>query len=212
MALKAKRKEVDKIIIASTKEDVKLYKLKLKGGILYKKLGDYFIYLRLNVTGMNNDILRVRGNIKPFVSDDIFWEVFNMQSNIDEPMSLRANGAFKVDGFEAFYEDSEFKSLESLQTLSKELLNKSYKYLEQLVFSFNNYNDFLDFTKTQTKEQLYDYDLVNMLLLIYKKEYTDAKENAVKCMENNKYGRFNNEGKYIYEYIVDYCNKCIERN
>ncbi len=212
MTLKVKRKELDKIIVDSIRADMKSNKLKSKGGVLYRRLGDYFIYIRFSVTGINNDILRARGNIKPFVSDDIFWEVFNVQSNIDEPMSLRANGAFKVDGFEAFYEDAEFKSLESLQTLSKELFEKSYKYLEQLVISFNSYNDFLDFTKAQTKKQLYDFDLTNMLLQIYEKNYKDAKENAIRCMENNKYGRFSNEGKYIYEYIVDYCNKFIERN
>ncbi|KXT78632.1 hypothetical protein STRDD13_00577 [Streptococcus sp. DD13] len=31
--------------------------------------------------------------------DDIFWEVFDMASNSQEPMSLRAVGAFPVDKF-----------------------------------------------------------------------------------------------------------------
>lgn len=58
--------------------------------------------MHIGATGLENDIVRIRGYVKPYITDDIFGEVFNMESNSNEPIGLRANGAYKVDGFEAF--------------------------------------------------------------------------------------------------------------
>ncbi|EJQ45435.1 hypothetical protein IEE_02316 [Bacillus cereus BAG5X1-1] len=207
--MKLKRKDLDKMISASIKEDLKKYKLKSRGGIYYKKIGQYFIYMYIGATGVENDIVRIRGYMKPYITDDIFWEVFNMKSNSNEPIGLRANGAYKVDGFEAFYSDVKYDDVENLGDVAKELIGKCYEYLEKTVECFENYDDFLSFSKPSNKNQLYDYNLVDMLLLINTRKYTEAKSIAKNLIEKHEYGRFINEEKNIYEYIVDYCNRHI---
>ena len=57
--------------------------------------------MHIGATGLENDIVRIRGYVKPYITDDILGS-FNMESNSNEPIGLRANGAYKVDGFEAF--------------------------------------------------------------------------------------------------------------
>ena len=37
--------------------------------------------------------------VKPFIMDDIFWAVFHMKENSQQPIGLRADGAFTVDAF-----------------------------------------------------------------------------------------------------------------
>lgn len=43
--MKLKRKDLDKRISASIKKELKKYKLISRGGIYYKKIGQYFIYI-----------------------------------------------------------------------------------------------------------------------------------------------------------------------
>ena len=197
------------MISTSIKEDLKKYKLKSRGGIYYKKIRQYFIYMHIGVTGMENDIVRIRGYVKPYIIDDIFWEVFNMKSNSNEPIGLRANGAYKVDGFEDFYNDVKYGDVESLRDVSKELIGKCYEDLEETVNHFKKFDEFLHFSKSSGKNQLYDYNLFDMLLLINARKYKEAKSIATNLIKKHEYGRFSNEGKNIYEYIVDYCNKHI---
>lgn len=66
-----------------------------------------------------------------------------MESNSNEPIGLRANGAYKVDGFEAFYNDVKYGDVESLGDVANELIGKCYEYLEQTVESFEGFEDFL---------------------------------------------------------------------
>ncbi|WP_368935933.1 hypothetical protein [Bacillus sp. SH8-8] len=207
--MKLKRKDLDKKISASIKKELKKYKLKSRGGIYYKKIGQYFIYMHIGATGVENDIVRIRGYVKPYIIDDIFWEVFNMESNSNEPIGLRANAAYKVDGFEAFYNDVKYGDVESLGDVANELIGKCYEYLEQTVESFEGFEDFLSFSKSSDKNQLYDYNLVDMLLLINTGKYKEAKSIAKNLIAKHEYGRFINEEKNIYEYIVDYCNSHI---
>ena len=69
--MKLKRKDLDKRISASIKK-IEKYKLKSRGGIYYKKIGQYFIYMHIGATGLENDIVRIRGYVKPYITDDIF--------------------------------------------------------------------------------------------------------------------------------------------
>ena len=48
-----------------------------------------------------------------------------------------------------------------------------------------------------------------MLLLIKAEKYKEVRDIATKLIQKHEYARFSNEGKCIYEYIVDYCNKHI---
>ena len=70
--------------------------------------------------------------VKPLYIDDLWWDVFEMSSNKKEPMSLRGNGTFSLDGvkilktpdlFDIRAEESEYE-LEKIQKYSDEAIEK----------------------------------------------------------------------------------------
>ncbi|MEM5671331.1 hypothetical protein AAHB54_03200 [Bacillus cereus] len=67
--------------------------------------------------------------------------------------------------------------------------------MEQTVESFEGFDDFLSFSKSSDKNQLYDCNLVDMLLLINTGKYKEAKSIAKNLIEKHEYGRFINEEK-----------------
>ena len=69
--------------------------------------------------------------------------------------------------------------------------------MEQTVESFEGFEDFLSFSKSSDKNQLYDYNLVDMLLLINTGKYKEAKKYCKNLIEKHEYGRFINEEKNI---------------
>ena len=210
--MKFRKKELDKKLANSIKIDTKNYGLKSRGITLFKKVNDYFIYITIGISGINGEKIAISGYVKPYVVDDVFWKVFNMSKNSEEPMGLRANGAFKIDGATAFLENIEYGDVHNIGDVAKELLKKCYEKLMSIVNEFKNYNDFLEFSKESKSKTLYDYALVNMLLLINEGKYSEARQDAEKNILDNKYGRFRNEGKFIYEHIIDYCNLSENRS
>ena len=61
--------------------------------INWKVEGGYYFYLE-HLNCYSEATLYV----KPLYIDDLWWDVFEMSSNKKEPMSLRGNGAFALDG------------------------------------------------------------------------------------------------------------------
>ena len=55
----------------------------------------YFLCLR--VPTINYVLSSITLEIKPLFIDDLWWDVFNMSSNKNEPKSLRGTGAFAVN-------------------------------------------------------------------------------------------------------------------
>lgn len=88
---KAKRglaKEIDKRI----KEQAKNFGYKFRNPCAFAKRGEYFISSFCIVVSLEKAIIDI--DVKKLVYDDIFWDVMNMSSNKDQPLSLRAVGAF----------------------------------------------------------------------------------------------------------------------
>lgn len=204
--MKVNKKTLDKKLKDVIKPYAKEYKLKTRGITLFKKINDYFIYITISISGMNQEKIAITGYIKPLIIDDLFWEVFQMPDNSKEPIGLRANGAFKVDGLTVFSKNMEYKDIDSIDEMAKTLLEECYVEITNLVNQFDSIHDFLVYSEKIENKILYDYNLVKMLLLINDKKYIEAKEEAEKQIKSDKYGRFKNEGKFIYEHIVDYCN------
>ncbi|MFV0393152.1 MAG: hypothetical protein ACK5LC_01965 [Coprobacillaceae bacterium] len=204
--MKVNKKFLDKELQNAIKPIVKEYKLKSRGITLFKEIDDYFIYITISISGMKKEKIAITGYIKPFIIDDLFWKVFNMSNNSNEPISLRANGAFKIDGLTVFSKNIEYEEIENIPNLSKELLRECYNKIVDLTNKFSNVNEFLVYSEKVEKKVLYDYNLVKMLLLINEEKYVEAKGIAEEQIKNHKYGRFQNEGKFIYDHIVDYCN------
>ena len=90
---KQQRKELNNSILSA----VKKLKISSKSERYFVKVGDYLVKYLIDINFPDNQFsLTITPSIKPYILDDIFWEVFDMADNSLQPMSLRAIGAFTV--------------------------------------------------------------------------------------------------------------------
>ena len=154
--------------------------------------------------------------IKPYIIDDIFWEVFDMASNSQAPMSLRAVGAFTVDKF--FLPDKiatedwtiEDLDLEKVETKVFEVLSETHEEVLKLISSFSDFEDFYTYVVENAPIPAH-YDLMGMLLMIHREQYVEALQTAEGLIAKRQLGKFQNKSKWINEYIVDYCKERLEK-
>lgn len=137
--------------------------------------------------------------------DDLFWEVFDMEGNKKEPLSLRAVGAFTFDALPVYKTFTIVSDYEEVFPYLDEEIKKINRLIDELIPTFHTLDDFYEYSKTIEKPSLYDRDLSFMLLSIYKGEYRQARELAETNIAHHKRGHFAQGSKYIYDYVVDYC-------
>lgn len=208
--MKITRKEIDRYINEVLKVERKKYGCRKRENIIFKKYKDYFVSIRTSATGLNNDEVVVYGEIKPYYFDDVFWEVFKMPENSNEPMGLRANGAFSIWSFKLFEDRKTIKDYAEVTPYVIDKISEYDKKLCEAVDGFgNDSKNFIDYVETIENTGMYDKALGKMLYNIKEKQYDKARELASYEISQNRYGSFGNEGKYIYEHVVDYCEERV---
>lgn len=209
--MKIKKKELDNYIKVTVKEIKKQYGYQTRGQSLFKKEGDYFISNLIFATGIDQNLISVRGRVKPYFFDDIFWEVFHMAENSEQPMGLRANGAFAVWGLEIYNKEVKVGDYDEVRTYVSEMLRKcDAEIIDFIHKTGSDFKAFVDFSKTIVGPDIYDVALGEMLVNIKEKNYQEAKNIAKAEIKNGRHGNFQNEGKYIYEHIIDFCEQYKE--
>lgn len=209
-------KQLKKELNQSVRVAAKRLKLKSRSERFFDKVGDYLVKYMIDINFPDNKFrLIIRPYIKPYIIDDIFWEVFDMESNSQEPMSLRAVGAFTVDTFslptKIAEEDwtMEDIDLEKVETKVFEVLSKVHEEVLKLINSFSTFEDFYTYVVENAPIPAH-YDLMGMLLIIHREQYADALRMAEGLIAKRKLGKFQNKSKWINEYIVDYCKEKIK--
>ena len=209
-------KQLKKELNQSVRVAAKRLKLKSRSERFFDKVGDYLVKYMIDINFPDNKFrLIIRPYIKPYIIDDIFWEVFDMESNSQEPMSLRAVGAFTVDTFslptKIAEEDwtMEDIDLEKVETKVFEVLSKVHEEVLKLINSFSTFEDFYTYVVENAPIPAH-YDLMGMLLIIHREQYADALQMAEDLIAKRKLGKFQNKSKWINEYIVDYCKEKIK--
>ena len=209
-------KQLKKELNQSVRVAAKRLKLKSRSERFFDKVGDYLVKYMIDINFPDNKFrLIIRPYIKPYIIDDIFWEVFDMESNSQEPMSLRAVGAFTVDTFslptKIAEEDwtMEDIDLEKVETKVFEVLSKVHEEVLKLINSFSTFEDFYTYVVENAPIPAH-YDLMGMLLIIHREQYADALRMAEDLIAKRKLGKFQNKSKWINEYIMDYCKEKIK--
>ena len=209
-------KELKKELKKVQRNVAKKLQLKSRDWAYFKKVGNYFIIHRIGISFQTGSFaMDVNTRIKPYIIDDIFWEVFDMASNSQEPMSLRAVGAFTVDSLSLPYrmvkEDWTMEGLDLEKVESKvfEVLSEVHEEVVKLINSFSTFEDFYAYT-VKNGPSLVGYDLIGMLLMIHREQYAEALQMAEDLIAKHKFGGFNNKSKWINEYIVDYCKEKLK--
>ena len=206
------KKELKKV----QRNAAKKLQLKSRDWAYFNKVGDYLVSYMIDIDFPDNEFrLTIDPYIKPYILDDIFWEVFDMASNSQEPMSLRAVGAFTVDSLSLPYrmvkEDwtMEDLDLEKVETKVLEVLSEVHEEVVKLINSFPTFEDFYAYT-VKNGPRIAGYDLIGMLLMIHREQYQEALQMAEGLIAKRDFGDFQNKGKWINEYIVDYCKEKLK--
>ena len=210
-------KQLKKELNQSVRVAAKRLKLKSRSERFFDKVGDYLVKYMIDIKFPDNQFsITIQPSIKPYIIDDIFWEVFDMASNSQEPMSLRAVGAFTVDSVSLSYkivkEDWTMEDLDLEKVESKvfEVLSEVHEEVLKLINSFSSFEDFYAYA-VENGPSLVGYDLIGMLLMIHREQYADALQMAEGLIAKRKQGKYQNKGKWINEYIVDYCKERLKK-
>ena len=210
-------KQLKKELNQSVRVAAKRLKLKSRSERFFDKVGDYLVKYMIDIKFPDNQFsITIQPSIKPYIIDDIFWEVFDMASNSQEPMSLRAVGAFTVDSVSLSYkivkEDWTMDGLDLEKVESKvfEVLSEVHEEVLKLINSFSSFEDFYAYA-VENGPSLVGYDLIGMLLMIHREQYADALQMAEGLIAKRKQGKYQNKGKWINEYIVEYCKERLEK-
>lgn len=210
-------KELKKELKKVQGKAAKKLQLKSRDWAYFKKVGNYFIIHRIGIGFQTGSFaMNVKTQVKPYIIDDIFWEVLDMASNSQEPMSLRAIGAFTVEGLslpdKVAKEDWKMEDLDLEKVESKvfEVLSEAHEEALKIITSFSDFEDFYAYT-VENGPSLVGYDLIGMLLMIHREQYAEALQMAEGLIAKGKHGKFQNKSKWINEYIVDYCKERLEK-
>ena len=189
-------KQLKKELNQSVRMAAKRLKLKSRSERFFDKIGDYLVKYMIDIKFPDNQFsITIQPSIKPYIIDDIFWEVFDMTSNSQEPMSLRAVGAFTVDSVSLPYkivkEDWTMDGLDLEKVESKvfEVLSEVHEEVLKLINSFSSFEDFYAYA-VENGPSLEGYDLIGMLLKIHREQYADALQMAEGLIAKRKHGKF----------------------
>lgn len=107
-----------------------------------------------------------------------------------------------------FRKNIEYEKAENIGNVENSLIEQCYNEVVAVTERFQSYSDFLQYAHLQEEKghRVHDLDLMTMLLLIFEEKYEEAASIAKQHIGDRNLGRFPNEGKYIHEHIVDYCN------
>lgn len=209
-------KQLEKELKQAVRNAAKRLKFKSRSKNVFDKVGDYFVHYMIDINFPDNKFrLIIRPYIKPYIIDDIFWEVFDMASNSQAPMSLRAVGAFTVDTFSLPTKIAEENwttedlNLEKVETKVFEVLSETHEEVLKLISSFSDFEDFYTYVVENAPIPAH-YDLLGMLLMIHREQYQEALQMAEGLIAKRDFGDFQNKSKWINEYIVDYCKEKIK--
>ena len=145
----------------------------------------------------NQFSLTITPSIKPYILDDIFWEVFDMADNSLQPMSLRAIGAFTVGSLMLTPVNVKMEwtpeniDMSEVEELVFNTLSDLHRDISSLVASFNDIEDYYSYAIDHGLANE-NYHLTTMLMMIYNKKYADAKNMAEDLLLNHKRGSFKN--------------------
>ena len=129
--------------------------------------------------------------------DDLLWDVIGMESNKQEPDSLRVAGAFTVGAARIYLDTIELES-ETTEYLEKVF----YDNIETIMSQLENLTEekYIDYLYTEK----YADEHSKVLVAIHQGDRNRIKE-LIDTIDGN--GRFINEGKSYKDWLMEYLNR-----
>jgi len=204
---KEQYKDIEKNLIKFIKSSAKEYKYKAISNSLYKRINNFFLH-SVYFLAFKEDMpkLVVWNYIKTYESDNLFWTIFDMEDNIKQRDSLRANGAFIMPSLkisECWLDITELTNLEEAShTTMKYIFEEHNKFIESVFGDSKTFNQYLLKQKDYLSEEL-----IKMLANIELQDFEEAKRMAQDEIAKGNGGGFQNNNKDVYQFILEYCEK-----
>lgn len=184
-----------------TKKYAKLYNLKKKDYAVWQEKDNmfYWLFLYVGATIDGNVCLSSTVYYKPLWLDDIFWRIMGMESNIQEPKSLRAVGAFSLRGVE-YKKESFCPDNPCIEELEKLIRQEVEAFVD--IPAILSVNDYLK----NTRSELYHGDIMLVINEIHNKNYSNAK----RLLSEKRITSFYNEGEDFNSRAIKYIDVIAE--
>lgn len=192
-----KLRELKNALPKIIQSEIKKYKLKKKDYMVWVQKKDLFFDMMIYICERDGHCYCVSTErLKPMWIDDLLWDLLEMPENKNEPVSLRAIGAFAVYGSEIY-------------STKEELLNWELEELRQCVVRYIEHF----YQNTQSCEigafydcmciSPYQQELRRGLSFIHNGEY----EKAIEYLSTCDKGNLCNKGIWVNDAMTDYCKK-----
>ncbi len=163
-------------------------------------IGEFAYWVSVNV---NNDGSALLANIsvKSTLLDNLFWNVFEIPENHNQPKSFHIYGAF-VSPFFCLTNQYNVSLENGVEIAYTNILSQANQTIKQYGTTLKTITDFQNLIKDEP------YQKLNFVLC---EIYLGNKENAEKliqeAVDNDDHGGFSCEGRSIYEYAKAYLEK-----
>ncbi|QAA32225.1 hypothetical protein [Clostridium manihotivorum] len=199
-------KDLNKIIQRDLKELCKKYNFKFAYGYLYRFEGDFVYTAIVDIRPMYYEDLYVSLFIKPWILNDTYWKVqnMNMEKMQTQPKTFHFRGAFNINDikYESYripYDNNNFSlSLENaLRDIEKRISD------HQVIL--NSVNVLL--------EEPTDYKVSNLskaIICIYNEDYEKALtylNESTEKEDKDVYLHVDSKGKTLNEYAFKFCKE-----
>lgn len=185
-------KEQEKEFIKEIRNITKEKGYKIKAQSIFFTQNNAFIVCNFVIVDHKKIVYRI--SIKDYAYDDIFWNIMQMPDNSKEPQSLRANGAFKAPSVLLKKGEMEF---------SNEYLYQAVRLVNLIEHCSNDFleNNNIDDYVIKSNEVM-DIEILKCLAYIHMGNVSDAIAYSKNCIDNGEVGRFENEGKRFFEWLL----------
>ena len=192
-----KCKELNKEMSDILNKYSKQYKFKKKSDFIWVSEKDFFFYIDFHLGITETDealICSSRERCKPLWTDELLWEIMEMNENFSAPISLRGNGAFTFYGLP--YNSTGIK----IDNWTAEEIEEA---IGGMIYNFDKYIKSFDsnYFYKNTDKIIYHNTLFELLYLIHLKDY----EKAYLYANEMKDVYFINKDKKLSEYAMYYC-------
>lgn len=184
-----KLKVLKSTLMKTAQPFIKRYQWKKKDFMIWFLKDELYFSLLLSVGVKDGHCFCAgRGTFKPLWSDNILWEILGMESNKEQPLSLRSIGAFTIYGAELYKEQYELLEWASdeLEVIVEKITAEFQKVIQSTGVA--------DFYRLAEKT-LYQSELLHCVILIYQEKY----ESAIAALGDMDTDLFSNEGKGFRE-------------
>lgn len=199
------QRELDKISNAARRSAAKALGWKQRDYINWRVEQGYFFCLL--------DLNPARLEVKPLYADDLWWDIFEMPENKSEPMSLRGNGAFSLEGITINTYDEmvvdEATDAEYLEAYWKAAIEKAHHDMQQFIHDNPDAEAYIpEIEVDETRDCT--IALVRLMALIHNGREDEAvefikrvKKKGGRCMYHSGF-LVDRDG---FGYILDWCRK-----